>query len=93
MNWEETVKFFEKGLPSSSTRWHKEVNIPAAKYRHVENTAHASQWEGVNIYQVGGDPSGEVRLYVIAHEEKKARKKTPDNAGGKSKSSGKKKTK
>lgn len=74
INYDETIKFFEKGLPSSSTRWHREVNIPAAKYRHVENTATKSTWEGINIYAPSSAPNGEVYMFVIpkAQEPKKA---------------------
>jgi|GEM_PF-945657 len=93
LNWDETVKFFERELPSSSTRWHREVNIPAAKYRHVESTAQKGVWEGLNIYQVGGDPSAEVRMYVIPKpvEVKKASKE--DASKKKNKKDSKKKVK
>jgi hypothetical protein len=81
LNWDETVKFFDRGLPSSQTRWHREVNIPAAKYRHVESTNSKTPWEGFNIYQVGGDPSAEIRLYVIPRaEEAKPRKTSGEDA-------------
>lgn len=87
INWDETIKFFERGLPSSTTRWHKEVNIPAAKYRHVENTQQKSTWEGLNIYQVGGDPNGEVRMFVIPKPQEP--KKVSKDASKKSEKSDK----
>ena len=81
LNWDETMKFFDRQLPSSQTRWHREVNIPAAKFRHVENTAAKSTWDGLNIYVKGGDDSGDVRLFVIPRPQEP--KKTPDKAAGK----------
>ncbi|MBI5493470.1 MAG: hypothetical protein HY904_00490 [Deltaproteobacteria bacterium] len=65
MNWDETLKALDKGLPSSQIRSHREVNIPAAKYRHIESTNTKTAWEGINVYQLGGDPSAEIRIFVI----------------------------
>ena len=76
MNWDETVKFFDRGLPSAQTRWYREVNIPAAKYRHVESTNPKTAWEGLNIYQLGGDASGDTKLYVIPRVDETKQKKS-----------------
>ncbi len=80
LNWDETVKFFDRALPDAQTRWHREVNIPAAKYKHVESTNTRSGWEGFNIYQLGGDPSAEIRIFVIPRSEEGKPKKTGDDA-------------
>ena len=78
LNWDETVKFFDRALPDAQTRWHREVNIPAAKYKHVESTNPKSGWEGFNIYQLGGDPSAEIRIFVIPRSEDSKPRKTDD---------------
>lgn len=66
MNWDETVKFLGRNTSSSNARWHREVNIPAAKYRHLENLVAKSSWEGLNVYMLGqGEGAGEVRIYVV----------------------------
>lgn len=65
MGWEEARKALDKTVPTAQSRWHREVNIPAAKYIHIESTNPKSAWEGINMYQVGGDASPEIRVFVI----------------------------
>jgi hypothetical protein len=80
MNWDETLRFLDRALPSAQTRWHREVNIPQAKYVHVENTHRRAGWEGVNIYTLGADQT-QVHLYVIPRSENAPRKSTGANEG------------
>lgn len=61
-NWDETLKALERNL--SSYKRHREVNIPAAKYIHLESTNPKTGWEGINVYQLG-EANSDVRLFVI----------------------------
>ncbi|MEW5851926.1 MAG: hypothetical protein AB2A00_24270 [Myxococcota bacterium] len=92
LNWDETLKFFSRNLPSAQTKWHREINIPAAKYLHVESSNPKSNWEGINIYQVGGT-SGEIRMFIIPRPVEAKPAKAEDKADDKGDKKGKKKKK
>jgi hypothetical protein len=73
--YEETLKFF-KTLTRKPI-----VNQPGIKAVHFDSDNPKSGWEGINVYQKGGD-EGEVRIFVIPRETTEKKKD-----GGKTKSS------
>jgi hypothetical protein len=71
LNWAETVKYLNRNT-TSQIRWHREVNIPAAKYLHLESTHPKTPWEAINVYQLRGDAGSDVRVYIIPRPVPKA---------------------
>jgi hypothetical protein len=62
-DWDATTKFFrEKFRSANNVRTSREVSLPNVKYVHYENSNEASQWQGINVYQL---KNGQVRITLL----------------------------
>lgn len=81
-SWDKTIEYFQKYFRGwKGVRWHREVNLPAVKYIHIENTNDKGAWDGINIYEL---PNGKVRVYVLKRQPEAA----PAAKGSETKKSG-----
>ncbi|MFZ9887446.1 MAG: hypothetical protein ACO3JL_08075 [Myxococcota bacterium] len=60
-----TLEHFKKQFKGwKAVRFHAEVNLPAVKYVHIENSNPSAEWAGINVYEV----EGKVRMYVLKRQ-------------------------
>lgn len=60
-----TLEHFQKQFRGwKAIRFHTEVNLPAVKYVHIENTNPSAAWAGINVYEA----AGKVRIYVLKRQ-------------------------
>lgn len=60
-----TLEHFQKQFRGwKAVRFHPEVNLPAVKYVHIENTNPSADWVGINVYEA----EGKVRIYVLKRQ-------------------------
>ena len=66
-DWAGSMRYFRKKFAGwKYIRWHSVVNLPAVKYVFIENTYPKRQFDGINVYEL---PGGEVRMFILKHEE------------------------
>lgn len=64
-DWEKTLRFF-RGIYGKQPGivWRSVASTPKVKAIHIANIRRGQSWEGINIYETGG----EVFIYVIKAE-------------------------
>ena len=64
-DWEKTLRFF-RGIygKQAGIVWRSVASTPKVKAIHIANIRRGQSWEGINIYETGG----EVFIYVIKAE-------------------------
>ena len=68
--WEDTVRWYRTVYPPARYPRSTLRNNGAIRAIHIENRTPGSEWEGANLYET---PKGEVRVFVLAHEEPRPR--------------------
>lgn len=82
--FDEVLEFYKRTFKSTSgLRWHSVINQPGIKAKHIASLRKKTDWEGINIYEVGG----RTRIYVIPREApaRTASKSKPATPAGKAK--------
>jgi hypothetical protein len=61
-SYEDALDYYKRIFRrTGGVRWHNVVNLPGIKAKNIESLRKKTHWEGINIYEKGG----EVRIYVI----------------------------
>ncbi len=64
-DWDKTIRFFRSVYGKQpGIVWRSIASTPKVKAIHIANTRRGGTWEGINIYQAGGD----VFIFVIKAE-------------------------
>ncbi len=60
--FEDAVEYYKRMFKSEpGVRWYNIINQPGIRAKHLASLRKNTEWEGINIYERGG----EVRLYVV----------------------------
>ena len=74
-SFEETLKFYKVVYPAARYPRRTIVNQPGLKAVHIDNPdARPNSWDGLNIYELGG----ETRVFVLVLPDDKERKVRPN---------------
>lgn len=75
--FDDAVEYYKRMFKQESgVRWYNIINQPGLRAKHLASLRKNTEWEGINIYERGG----EVRLYVVPRG-----KRPPAKAKGKAK--------
>ncbi|MFC1611954.1 hypothetical protein ACFL6C_13415 [Myxococcota bacterium] len=65
-SYDETLEYYKRLFRrTGGVRWHNIVNLPGIKARNIQSLRKKTDWEGINLYENGG----EVRIFVMAREK------------------------
>jgi hypothetical protein len=68
--WEDAVRWYRSVYPPAKYPRSTLRNQSGIRAIHIANPAASAEWEGANLYETA---KGEVRVFVLAHEEPKPR--------------------
>ncbi len=75
--FDDAIEYYKRMFKQESgVRWYNIINQPGIRAKHLASLRKNTEWEGINIYERGG----EVRLYVVPRG-----KRPPAKAKGKPK--------
>lgn len=66
-DWDAVLRFYRNAYANKPGIVFRSIaSTPKVKATHIQNTKRGSTWEGINIYETGG----EIFVYVLSGEEK-----------------------
>ncbi len=72
-SYTETLEFYTQSFKrTGGIQWHNIVNLPGIKAKNIESLRQKTNWEGINIYEIGG----RAHIFVIKREVPTAPKAT-----------------
>ena len=64
--FDDTIKFYTRIFKQTGgVRWKNIINVPGLKVKHVASRYKTTLWEGINIYEKGG----ECRIFIVPRKE------------------------
>lgn len=61
-SFDDAIEYYKRMFKQESgVRWYNIINQPGLRAKHLASLRKNTEWEGINIYERGG----EVRLYIV----------------------------